>query len=136
MIIKLKYIKDKYIKDKYIKDKYIKGYRMNNYEIIEAVEKIVSPYFKFNIEDFYGDKGSCVYPKIEDLDMLYFKLNGSLKAIIPSKDEVKIMVDKIINLNVGLVDIWLVQAFGRYIVIEPQKKTNAQTLKFQWFKIK
>jgi hypothetical protein len=29
---------------------------MNNYEIIEAVEKIVYSYYNFNIEDFYGDR--------------------------------------------------------------------------------
>ena len=49
---------------------------MNNYEIIKAIEKIVYPHFEFNIEDFYGDKGSCEYPKIEDLKVLFFKLKN------------------------------------------------------------
>lgn len=60
---------------------------MNNTQIIEIVEKISYPYFKFNIEDFYGDKGSYVYPKIDDLKTLFFKLNGKDRKLSISIDE-------------------------------------------------
>ena len=52
---------------------------MNNFEIIEVVEKIVSPYFKLNIEDFYGDRGSCTLPKIEELNILFLNLMDATK---------------------------------------------------------
>ena len=86
---------------------------MNNFEIIEVVEKIVSPYFKFNIEDFYGDRGSCVYPKIEEMNALFFKLDGKNRKLSISKNEQNKMVGEITNLNVGLVELATVQAFGR-----------------------
>jgi len=94
---------------------------MNNFEIIEVVEKIVFPYFKFNIEDFYGDRGSCEYPKIEEMNTLFFKLDGKNRKIAISKNEQTKIVDEITNLNVGLVEFIKVAAFGKYIVITPYK---------------
>lgn len=96
---------------------------MNNFEIIEAVENIICPYFKFNIEDFYGDRGSCEYPKIEEMNALFFKLNGKNKNKL-IKNEENEMVDKIINLNVGLVETASVQYFGKYIIIRPYATTQ------------
>jgi sporulation protein YlmC with PRC-barrel domain len=90
---------------------------MNNYEIIQAVEQICSPHFIFNINDFYGDRGSSVLPKIDELKTLFFKLDGHKKVI--SKNQQQEIVDKIKNLNIGIVEISTVQAFGRYIVIKP-----------------
>jgi hypothetical protein len=90
---------------------------MNNIEIIETIEKIVCPYFTFNMDDFYGDKGSCEYPKIEEISTLFFKLNGKDRKLSLSKNKQQEMVDKIKNLNIGIVDISTVQSFGRYIVI-------------------
>jgi|LakMenE01Jun11ns_1017448.scaffolds.fasta_scaffold8774068_2 hypothetical protein len=89
---------------------------MNNIEIIEAVEKIVSPYFKFNMDDFYGDKGSCEYPKIEEISTLFFKL-----ALFLSENKQIEMVNEIKNLNLGVLEISSVQSLGRYIVITPYK---------------
>ena len=88
----------------------------NNIEIIETVKKIVSPYFKLNMDDFYGDKGSCKYPKIEEISTLFFKLQLSL-----SETKQQEMVNKIKNLDLGLVEISSVQSLGRYIVIRPYK---------------
>ena len=90
---------------------------MNNIEIIEAVEKIVSPYFKFNMDDFYGDKGSCEYPKIVEISTLFFKLKLSL-----SENKQIEMVNEIKNLNLGVLEISSVQSLGRYIVITPYKE--------------
>lgn len=89
---------------------------MNNFKIIEVVEKIVSPYFKFNMEDFYGDRGTCKYPKIEEINTLFFKLNGRIAI---SKPEQETMVDEITKLNIGLIEIQSVQSFGKYIIIRP-----------------
>ena len=94
---------------------------MNNFEIIEVVEKIVSPYFKFNIEDIYGDRGSCGYQKIEEMNTLFFKLDGKNRKLAISKNEQIKMVDEITNLNIGLVEFAKVPAFGQYIVIIPYK---------------
>lgn len=74
---------------------------------------------KFNIDDFYGDKGSCKYPKIEEMDILFFKLNGTDRKIAISKNEETKMVDEITNLNVGLVEFAKIPSFGKYIVIRP-----------------
>ena len=89
---------------------------MNNTEIIETVEKIACPYFTFNMDDFYGDKGSCEYPKIEEIVTLFFKLNGKIENYL-SKNKQQEIVDKIKNLNIGTVEICKVQSFGTYIVI-------------------
>lgn len=101
---------------------------MNNHEIIEAVEKIINPYFTFNMNDFYGDRGSCEHPPIEEITTLYFKLNGKDRNLSLFKDKQQILVDKIINLNIGLVEISSVQSFGRYIIITPYKKEVASRI--------
>lgn len=90
---------------------------MNNIEIIEAVGKIVDPYFTFNMDDFYGEKGSCEYPKIEEISTLFFKLKVFL-----SEDKQQELVEKIKNLDVGTVNISTVQSLGKYIDITPYKK--------------
>ena len=94
---------------------------MNNIEIIETIEKIVCPYFTFNIDDFYGDKGNCEYPKIEEITTLFFKLNGKDRKLSLSKNKEQEMVDKIKNLNIGTIEINTVQSFGRYVIIRPYK---------------
>jgi hypothetical protein len=94
---------------------------MNNIEIIEIIEIIVSPYFTFNMDDFYGDRGSYEYPKIEDISTLFFKLNGKDRNLSISKNKQQEMVDKIKNINIGTVEISTVSSFGRYIVIKPYK---------------
>jgi hypothetical protein len=94
---------------------------MNNFEIIELVEKITSSYFKFNIEYFYGDRGSCEYPKIEEMNILFFKFNGKDRKLAISKNEQTKIVDEINNLNVGLVDFIKDPHCGKFIVIQPYK---------------
>ena len=91
---------------------------MNNIEIIETIEKIVCPYFTFNMDDFYGDKGSCKYPKMEEIATLFFKLNGKNRKLSLSKNKQQEMVDKIKNLNIGTVEFCKVQSLGMYIVIQ------------------
>lgn len=93
---------------------------MNNINIIETIEKIMYPYFTFNIDDFYGDKGSCEYPKIEEMTTLFFKLNGKNRKLSLSKNKQQ-YIDKIKNLNIGTLEVCKVQSLGIYIVITPYK---------------
>ena len=51
---------------------------MKNTEIIKLVEQIVSPYFEFNMNDFYGDRGSCEFPNIDEIKVLYFKKRNDI----------------------------------------------------------
>ena len=90
----------------------------NNFEIIERVKQIVGPYFEFNMEDFYGDKGSCVYPEIEEINVLYFKLNGKGRNLVLTKNDQQKMIDDIKNLNIGKVEFLRVQSIGQFIAIE------------------
>jgi len=90
---------------------------MNNYEIIKLVEEIVFPYFEFNMVDMYGDRGSAVYPSIEDINTLYFKKNGKDRKLIINKVEEKAMVEKIKNLNIGTVELVRMTFYGIYIVV-------------------
>ena len=96
---------------------------MNNFEIIKQVEQIVSPYFNFNMDDFYGDRGSCIYPKIEELKTLFFKLNGKDRKLFITIDDQQKMVDKIKNLNIGLVEICKTP-FGLFIIIHLSENLN------------
>ena len=97
---------------------------MNNFEIIQLVEQIVCPYFQFNIDDFYGDRGSCVYQKIEEMPTLFFKLKIIDKKII-SRNKQQKLVDKIKNLNIvdTTIEIDSIPSFGRYIIIKSYKNT-------------
>jgi hypothetical protein len=74
------------------------------------------------MNDFYGDKGSCEYPKLEEINVLFFKLNGKDGNLFISKNDQQIMVNKIRNLDIGLVEISSVQSFSRYISIRPHEK--------------
>lgn len=75
---------------------------MNNHEIINLVEEIVQPHFKFEMDDFYGDRGGAPYPKIENLKILYFKKND--KKLVMTKTEEHSFLDKIKALNVLNID--------------------------------
>ena len=87
---------------------------MNNHEKIRLINEIVQPYYNFNLEDMYGDKGSSVYPNIEDLTCLFFK-----KQIFNIKtNEEQTMIEKIQNLNIGFVETAKIQAIGHYIVVQ------------------
>jgi hypothetical protein len=96
---------------------------MNNLEIMQTIEQICFPYFKFNIEDFYGDRGSSIYPDIEELHTLFFKLQIINKTLI-GKYKRQEYVDKIKELDIGDVYISHIQSFGTYILIQNIKYNN------------
>ena len=92
---------------------------MNNYEIIKSIEHIVHPYFTFEMDDFYGDKGGLPYPNIDELTMLFFKKNGKDKNLVLTKNEEQIMLDKISKLcNIGSVELIKIPYFGIYIHVK------------------
>lgn len=91
---------------------------MNNYEKIRLIEEIVNPFFNFEMDDFYGDRGGILYPKIENLNRFYFKKNGRDHKLVITKDEEQILLDKIKQLNFGSVELIKIPSFGVYIYVQ------------------
>jgi hypothetical protein len=90
---------------------------MTPVEIIKIVEQIASPYFQFNMEDFYGDKNTYEHPTMEAITTLFFKLNVKDGVATLTKEEEQQIVSEIKKLDIGIVDTMTVETFGRYIVI-------------------
>jgi hypothetical protein len=111
---------------------------MDNNKKINLIHEIVLPYFKFEMDDFYGDRGGRPYPKIEDLNLLYFKKktryeNGSYLPSLTKKDE-KAIIEKIKNLNIGKVEYYRIANFGKYIVIDNDVTDGEEdSLVFRYF---
>jgi len=93
---------------------------MDNNAKINLIHKIVLPYFKFEMDDFYGDRGGRPYPKIEELQILMFKKNGRDKLPSLSKQEEKLMIEKIKNMNFGSVELVKMPCMGTYICVDMQ----------------
>lgn len=91
---------------------------MNNHEKIDAVGKIVKPYFNFEMDDFYGDRGGAPYPKIENLKYLYFKKNGKDRKLVITNNEIQVVLDKIKELNIGKVELVKFPYIGTFIQIK------------------
>ena len=96
--------------------------KMNNQEIINIINEIANPFFIFEMNDFYGDRGGIPYPKIEELRLLAFKKNGKDRKLNLTKEQETLIINKIKDLNIGSVEIQKIQAFGRYIIINLQEK--------------
>jgi hypothetical protein len=96
---------------------------MTNAEIIKRVEEIVYPYFRFNAQDFYGDRGGAMI-EIEDMWMLFFKFDGiNKKTRGTSRLKQQELLDRVKNNieNIESAELSTVSSFGRYIVIKPLK---------------
>jgi hypothetical protein len=91
---------------------------MNNSEKIRLINQIVQPYFNFEMDDIYGDKGGIPYPKIEELNTLFFKKNGKDRKLFINKMEEQIILNKLKELNIGSVEIIKIQSLGVFIIIE------------------
>jgi hypothetical protein len=91
---------------------------MNNEETIRAIEQIVRPYFYFEMDDFYGDRGGLPYPEINALTHLYFKKNGRNKNLTLTKAEELRILDTVKTLDIGVVEIIQIPSFGRYIKVD------------------
>ena len=86
-------------------------------EIIRKVKSIVNPWWQFNMDDIYGDRGGISYPNIEELNYLRYKLNSKLTPHQTSK-ECDIMLESIKALDIGDVRIIKVMGVGKFMVIE------------------
>jgi len=105
---------------------------MNNHQKIALIEQIVNPYFKFEMDDFYGDRGGLPYPKIEELTIFYFKKTKDNKLFVTKEEE---MIEKIKHLNIGSVELIKIPSFGIYICVT-LPIIDSDTSKNQLFVIK
>jgi len=97
--------------------------KMNNQEIINIINEIANPFYIFEMDDFYGDKGGRPYPKIEELQRLAFKKNNKDRKLnFLTKEQETLIINKIKDLNIGSVEIAKIQSFGKYIIINLQEK--------------
>jgi hypothetical protein len=87
-----------------------------NKDKIALVEQIVHPYFRFNMNDIYGDHPNGYMPDVEEIKILYFKLQTTNKTIIGNKKQEEI-ANKVKQLNIGTVNLITIPSFGRYIQI-------------------
>lgn len=97
---------------------------MNNTEIVELVNKILHPYYEFNLEDIYGDRGSCIIPNVNDVNELYFKRKSrdhKYRILSLCKKNENELVNKVKELNVGDVDTFNIMAIGKFIRIIPYR---------------
>ena len=93
-----------------------------NFEKIKKINEILNPFYTLEINDIYGDRGSCILPKIEELTTLHYKKRSKDikgKPLFISKNDEKILIEKLKELNIGNIDQWYIQSIGRFIVIEP-----------------
>jgi len=93
---------------------------MDNYEKIRIIQEIVNPFFKFEMDDFYGDRGGIPYPKIENLTKLFFKKNGKDRKLVITKGQEQNILKKIKQLGFGSVELIRIPSFGIYIYIDLQ----------------
>lgn len=114
---------------------------MDNNKKINLIHEIVLPYFKFELDDFYGDyfygdNGRYPYPKIEELKMLHFKKKsrnekGNNLPSLTKQDE-RIMIEKIKNLNIGKVDYYTIGGLGKYIELDIEV-TDEEDIALRYF---
>lgn len=52
-------------------------------EIIDKINKIVNPEWKFEMDDIYGDRGGIPYPSIESLNILHWKRQSRISDYYP-----------------------------------------------------
>jgi hypothetical protein len=86
-----------------------------NKDIIALVEQIVHPYFRFNMNDIYGDHPNGYMPDVEKIKILHFKLQTTNKTISNKKQEE--IANEVKQLNIGTVNLITIPSFGRYIQI-------------------
>ena len=46
---------------------------MNNQDIVNKITNIIEPFYEFDINSIYGDRGSASLPSVNELKILYFK---------------------------------------------------------------
>ncbi len=92
--------------------------------IIKQINIITNPYFKFEMDDIYGDRGGIPYPPIEELTLLYFKLDGKTsKTLISTNKQTEILnqVNLFLQSNgIPNAELRKIQGIGKFIVIDLQ----------------
>jgi hypothetical protein len=92
--------------------------------LIEQVSKICEPHFKFEMDDIYGDRGGIPYPPIEELKLLYFKLDGKTRKNLISANKQMEILDQV-NLflqshGIPNAELSKIQSIGKFIVVDLQ----------------
>jgi len=92
--------------------------------LIEQIRIICEPHFKFEMDDIYGDRGGIPYPPIEELKLLYFKLDGKTPKNFISANKQMEILDQV-NLflqshGIPNAELSKIQSIGKFIVINLQ----------------
>lgn len=85
-------------------------------EIIDKVNKIVNPEWKFEMDDFYGDRGGIPYPPIKTLNILHWKRKSRDNPHLTKHEEQLELIKKIAEIK--SVNVIKIPAFGKYIEVE------------------
>lgn len=89
-----------------------------NKQIICEIDKIINPEWKFEMDDFYGDRGGFPYPDIESLNILYWKRKAiEYPHLTKEEEQEQLELMKEIT-EIKLVDVIKYPSFGKYIKIE------------------
>ncbi len=103
-------------------------------EIINKIDKLINPEWKFEMDDIYGDRGGISYPPIESLSTLYWKRNTKgLRSVSQLSKENENELISMINDTVSKlhsVKITRIQSFGCYIVVELNSINNELIYKY------
>ena len=93
---------------------------MNNFEIINCVELLASPYFQFEKERvFLAFGGILTDEEIQKANMLHFKRNSKIPLSENKKQEI---INNIKNLDIGTVEYIRVSWLGNLIEVTLKDK--------------
>lgn len=89
-------------------------------KIIDKINKIVNPEWKFEMDDFYGDRGGIPYPPIESLNLLHWKRQSKTSNYYPqTKEEEQTQLEFIKEIGeIKSVNVIKISGFGIYIQVE------------------
>ncbi len=103
-------------------------------ELVDEINQILEPYWKFSIADIYGDRGSAELPSIEDLTFLYWKLDRH-KNIISTSRQTNMLNQVnalLVEKNIGQGEIIQIQSIGKFIFIKLPPKISKEELYSNW----
>lgn len=93
---------------------------MNNFEIINSVELLASPYFQFEKERAFSAFGGILTDEdIQKTNVLHFKRNSKIPLLENKKQEI---INNIKNLDIGTVEYIRVSWLGYLIEVTLKDK--------------
>lgn len=103
-------------------------------KLVNEINQILEPYWKFSINDIYGDQGSAQLPNIEDLPILYWKLDGHKNMISKSKqtDMLNQVNMLLVKKNIEQGKIIQIQSIGKFISIQLPPKISKEEFYSNW----